>query len=74
VSEAEADASMTQPTILAPDPELIKIVRLYLEKYEVLADEDRKMYRQLIVMIVNPPVIVNSAKLDPEEFERLVKQ
>ena len=49
-------------TFTPPDPEMIKIVRLYLEKYEVLAEEDKKLYRRVVAMIVNPPIVFTEPK------------
>lgn len=40
-----------------PNPDLIHLARLFLEKYELLAEEDRKLFRGLIRSIANPPMI-----------------
>jgi hypothetical protein len=40
------------------NPDLLAIIRFYLEKYDALAEEDRKLYRGLIAMMANPPMMV----------------
>ena len=45
---------------LGPSPDFLAIARLYLEKYEILADEDRKLYRDLILKLSNPPMVVGA--------------
>ena len=42
------------PRIIAPDPEILAIMRLFLEKYEILAAKDREMYSKAILALVNP--------------------
>ena len=44
------------PILLSND--LLSIARLYLEKYDLLADEDKKLYRDLILSLANPPLVV----------------
>ena len=61
----------TQPRVILPDPEILAILRLFLERYEALELEDRKLYRPLIAALVNPPMIVDGGKFSSEEFERL---
>jgi hypothetical protein len=46
--------------ITPPDPDILAIMRLFLEKYEALADEDRAAYRKYIVLLTNPPLAFNS--------------
>ncbi len=41
-------------------PDFLTIARLYLEKYETLADEDRWLYRHLIAQLANLPMIVGA--------------
>ena len=48
--------NFSSPQIIGPDPEILAIMRLFLEKYEILADEDRKAYRNVIAVIMNPPL------------------
>jgi hypothetical protein len=62
------------PTVIPPDPNLVVIVRLFLEKYEILEAEDRKTIGQAIRMISNPLMImnVNEASADPGKFERML--
>jgi hypothetical protein len=45
--------------IIGPDPEILAIMRLFLEKYEVLAEEDREAYRKYISLLTNPPLAFN---------------
>lgn len=49
-----------------PNLDLIHLARLFLEKYELLAEEDRKLFRGLIRSIANPPMIIS--KDDGLEF------
>jgi hypothetical protein len=49
---------MTTPILAPLNPDFLAIARLFLEKYELLAEEDRKLYRGLIWMMANPPMIV----------------
>jgi hypothetical protein len=45
--------------LIPPDPEILKIARLFLEKYEILSDEDRRAYRGFISCLINPPLAFN---------------
>jgi len=45
------------PQITLPDPEILKIVRLFLEKYEVLSEKDRSAYSRFISCLMNSPLI-----------------
>lgn len=47
-------------------PDLLPIARLYLEKYDLLADEDKKIYRDLITATANPPLIVKDGMSEEE--------
>ena len=40
-------------------PDFLAIARLYLEKYSILADEDRKLYRGMLLQMANPLMLVN---------------
>lgn len=40
--------NIQSPRIIGPDPEILAIMRLFLEKYEVLEAGDREMYRKVI--------------------------
>jgi hypothetical protein len=42
--------------VIGPDPEILAIMRLFLEKYEVLASADREMYSKAISSFANPPL------------------
>jgi hypothetical protein len=46
------------PTLIPPDPGLIRICCLFLEKYEALAEEDRVLYRGLVRVVANPLTMV----------------
>ena len=41
-------------------PDILAILRLYLEHYPALAEEDRRLYRGLIHSLVNPPLLLVS--------------
>lgn len=45
------------PKIIGPDPEILKIARLFLEKYEVLSEKDRSAYSGFISCLMNPPLV-----------------
>ena len=45
--------------IIPPDPEILKIARLFLEKYEVLSDKDRSAYGEYIRCLMSPPLVFN---------------
>jgi hypothetical protein len=47
-----------------PNPDFLAILRLYLEKYDALAEEDRALYREVVRMIVNPPIIMTEKESD----------
>ena len=49
---------MLSPMEIPLSNDLLSIARLYLEKYDVLADEDKKLYRNLILPLANPPMVV----------------
>lgn len=49
-------------SIIPPDQNLIAITRLYLEKYEILADEDRALYRRIIALIACPAIIMKGTE------------
>ena len=44
--------------VTPPDPNILAVLRLFLEKYETLAEEDRKLYRGVIAMAFNPLMVV----------------
>ncbi len=46
--------------VIPPDPEILKIARLFLEKYEVLSERDRSAYSRFISCLMNPPLICNA--------------
>jgi hypothetical protein len=48
------------PQVVCPDPEILAIMRLFLEKYEVLASADREMYSKAISSFANPPLVFKS--------------
>jgi len=52
---------------IPPHPDFLAIARLYLEKYEALADEDRKLYRGMLLQMANPPMIVQTDKIRAED-------
>jgi hypothetical protein len=53
----------SNPAQMIPsDPEIFKIMRLFLEKYEVLAERDKEFYRKAISCFVNPPLIYDRNK------------
>ena len=43
--------------VIGPDPEILAIMRLFLEKYETLASADRETYSRAISCFMNPPMI-----------------
>ena len=45
------------PKIIGPDPEILAIMRLFLEKYEILASGDREMYSKALSAFMNPPML-----------------
>jgi hypothetical protein len=64
----------SRATVIPPDPNLVNILRLFLEKYDILEAEDRKTIGQAIRMIGNPLMImnVNEASADSGKFERML--
>lgn len=47
---------------LIPNPsatDTLAILRLYLEKYDNLAEEDRRVYRRVVTVLVNPPLVMD---------------
>ena len=46
---------------IGPNPDILAIIRLYLERYPDLADEDRKLLRGVVAMLMNPPLVVGAA-------------
>lgn len=58
---------MTVPIFIPPNPDFLAIARLYLEKYETLADEDRKLYRGMLLQMANPPMIVQKDEIRAED-------
>ena len=50
-----------KPTHIIPiDPEILKIARIFLEKYEVLSDKDRIAYSTFINCLMNPPLVFDA--------------
>lgn len=49
------------PRIVRPDPEILAILRLFLEKYEALAEQDRILYRRVLAALTNPPLVAEHA-------------
>jgi hypothetical protein len=45
--------------VIPPDPEILKIARIFLEKYEILSEKDRSAYSGFISSLMNPPFIYN---------------
>ena len=54
--------NIQSPQIIGPDPEILAIMRLFLEKYEVLSEKDRSAYGEFIRCMMNPPVIFNNVE------------
>ena len=54
---------------IPPNPDFLAIARLYLEKYSILADEDRKLYRGMLLQMANPPMIVPENGIDWESLK-----
>ena len=62
---------MTQKLeFVPPNSDFLVIARLYLEKYEILNDEDRKLYRGMLLQMANPPMIVQKES-DPWAPQRI---
>ena len=61
-------------TVIPPDSNLVNIIRLFLEKYDILEAEDRKTIGQAIRMLGSSLMIVNvnEASADPGKFERML--
>lgn len=65
----ESPEPVQMPRFIPPDPELIKIARLFLEKYDSLTGEDKVLYRRLLLNILNPPMIIRDDKIDWESLK-----
>ena len=50
------------PALAPPSPDTLAILRLYLEHYPTLAEEDRRLYRGLILQIANPSMVVRAGE------------
>jgi hypothetical protein len=46
--------------LIQTDPEILKIARIFLEKYEILSEKDRSAYSQFISCLMNPPMVFNA--------------
>lgn len=59
------------PTLefVPPLPDLTAIARLYLENYAALTDEDRKIYRKLILELMNPQMVANFDAVEMDKLE-----
>lgn len=57
-----AVGTFDRPTIIPPDPSLTVLIRLFLEKYDILADEDKTWLRQSIQMITDPVMVVKESE------------
>ncbi len=42
------------PEYVPPNPDMIAIARLYLERYTSLAEEDKRVYRQMLTYFPTP--------------------
>ena len=62
------------PEIVPPNPDLLAITRLYLERYPTLDPEDRVLYRQIIKMIASPPFFVHSNQAETSDLEPTDKE
>ena len=56
-------------TIQPTNQDAFAIVRLYLENYSTLAEEDRLLYRKILCQIMNPPFVVTQAERETAERE-----
>jgi len=45
-----------------PNQTMLEILRLYLEKYAELAEEDKKLYRKGIEAMVHPPRLLHQSQ------------
>lgn len=45
------------PNPLSPD--VLAILRLYLEKYDILAEEDKRLYRGITAALARPPLVMD---------------
>lgn len=52
---------------IPPNLDFLAIARLYLENYSILADEDRKLYRGMLLQMANPPMVVDTNKIRAED-------
>jgi hypothetical protein len=58
--------------IIEPNAEMLAITRLYLEKYEALAEADRKLFRDIIRGFAAPRMEISGPQFDVAEIsERL---
>jgi hypothetical protein len=57
------------PTFTPPDPNLLAIVRLYLERYEILSEDDRRTIGQIVRMTANPPMMVAGCTQAQSRFD-----
>jgi hypothetical protein len=55
------------------NPDLIRLSILFLEKYDLLADQDKQLYRKIIAMVANPLLVVGR-ELSEEEVKEAIKQ
>ena len=69
-----SDAMTGSVTFIPPDPEIVNIIRLFLEKYELLAEDDKKMYRKLISIFANPPLNYERGDEDMKEKKIIVPE
>lgn len=46
-------------SILQPNADIVRIIILFLEKYEILSDQDRKSIGLFVKCASNPPLIYN---------------
>jgi len=62
----------SSPTITSPSPDLLAILRLYLERYPELAEEDRRLYRRVVAQLANPVLVAarDDARDDGLEYVR----
>lgn len=44
----------------SPSPDMLAILRLYLEKYDTLAEEDKRLYRGIVAALAHPPVVLTA--------------
>jgi hypothetical protein len=51
------------------NPDFLAIAQLYLENYSILTDEDRKLYRGILLQMANPLMIVPEIDTDWESLK-----